>query len=108
MFFANSAVALEKPLTDPALEARAHQLFQELRCVVCQGESLDASPASLAQDMRQSIRDQLMAGKSETEIKNYLVTRYGDFILMKPPLKTSTLLLWLAPLLLLAAGGAIV
>jgi cytochrome c-type biogenesis protein CcmH len=96
-------------LTDPALEARARALQKELRCVVCQGESLDESGAPIAADIRKLIRDRIKAGDSDAEIKAYLVGRYGDFILMKPPLEPNTWLLWFGPatVLIVASGVAV-
>jgi cytochrome c-type biogenesis protein CcmH len=96
------------PLADPVLEARAHSLERELRCVVCQGQSLAESNATLAADLRKLIRDRIAAGESNAQIKDFLVTRYGDFILMKPPLREDTFLLWFGPLLLVVLGGGIV
>ena len=93
-------------LADPQLEARAVALQKELRCVVCQGQSLDESNAPLAADLRRLIRTHIELGESDTEIKNYLVARYGDFILMKPPLELDTVALWFGPLIVLLIGGA--
>ncbi len=95
-------------LADPALEARAVALQKQLRCLVCQGESLDESNAQLAKDLRRLIRKRIAAGASNAQIKTYLVSRYGDFILMKPPLMAQTYVLWFGPLivLLIAAGVA--
>jgi len=90
------------------MEARAVALQKQLRCLVCQGESLDESNAPLAADLRGVIRERIAAGNSDQQVKQYLVDRYGDFILMKPPLKNETYLLWFAPLGLLVIGGAIV
>lgn len=93
-------------LSDPALEARAVALQKEFRCLVCQGESLDESNADLAKDLRRLIRAQIAAGASDEEITHYLVSRYGDFILMKPPFTGETYALWFGPLgVLLIAGG---
>ncbi len=105
------AQALPAPdsLADPAEEARARNLQKELRCLVCQGESLDESNASLAVDLRRLIRARIKAGDSDQVIKNFLVSRYGDFILMQPPFETNTYALWLTPfgVLILAAGVAV-
>jgi len=91
---------------DPAMEARARALQRQLRCLVCQGESIDESGATLAADLRHVVRQQMAAGKSDAEIKEFLVARYGDFILMQPPLQADTVVLWLAPfVVLLGAGG---
>ena len=93
-------------LSNPALEARAVALQKQLRCLVCQGESLDESNAQLAKDLRRLIRKKILEGSSNEAIKAYLVSRYGDFILMKPPLKAETWALWFGPLaVLLIAGG---
>ena len=92
---------------DPALDARLRKLESELRCLVCQNQTLADSDASLAGDLRREVRALAAAGKSDTEIKDYLVARYGDFILYNPPVKSLTWLLWFGPLLLLVAGGFI-
>jgi cytochrome c-type biogenesis protein CcmH len=94
-------------LADPSLEARAEALQKQLRCVVCQGESLDESNAPLAADLRHLIRAQLEKGWSDAQITNYLVARYGAFILMRPPFDPETYLLWLGPLITLLIGGAV-
>ena len=94
-------------LTDPAQEARARALQKELRCMVCQGESIDESNAPLAADLRQLVREHIKAGESDGEIKRYLVARYGDVILMKPPFDPSTYALWLTPLLVVFLGVGI-
>jgi cytochrome c-type biogenesis protein CcmH len=88
------------------METRARALQRQLRCLVCQGESIDESGATLAADLRHLVRQQMAAGKSDAEIKAFLVARYGDFILMQPPLQADTFVLWLAPfVVLLGAGG---
>jgi cytochrome c-type biogenesis protein CcmH len=99
------ATAGPDSLSDPKLEARAVALQKELRCVVCQGQSLDESNAPLAADLRKLIRTHIAAGESDAQIKNYLVARYGDFILMKPPLELDTYALWFGPLAVLLIGG---
>jgi len=91
---------------DPALERRVADLAQEIRCLVCQNQSLSDSNAPLAVDLRNQIREQLRAGASRQDVVNYLVARYGEFVLYRPPLNAATLLLWLGPLLLLAGGTA--
>ena len=102
------AVQPNEMLKDPALEARARALSAQLRCLVCQNESIDESDADLARDIRLLIREKIVHGESNAQIRNFLVSRYGDFILLKPPFKLSTLLLWFsAPLALLAGGLAI-
>ncbi|HVZ01490.1 MAG TPA: cytochrome c-type biogenesis protein [Dongiaceae bacterium] len=87
----------DQPLADPALEARARALMREIRCVVCQSQSIDESDADIAANLRNIVREQIAAGKSEAEIRDYLVARYGDFVLMKPPFNRATLVLWVAP-----------
>ncbi len=90
---------------DPALEQRVTRLTAELRCLVCQNQSLADSNADLAIDLRNQVRSQMRAGKSDAEIREYMVARYGDFVLYRPPLKATTALLWAGPFVLLAAGG---
>lgn len=92
-------------LSDAGLEARAVALQKEFRCVVCQGESLDESSAPLAADLRRIIRARIEKGDSDAQIREYLVARYGDFILMKPPFGLETYALWFGPLILLLIGG---
>jgi cytochrome c-type biogenesis protein CcmH len=91
---------------DEAVERRLVALAEELRCLVCQNESLAASRADLAMDLKREIRGMIKAGRSDAEIRDFLVRRYGDFVLYRPPLKASTVLLWAGPFLLLAAGAA--
>jgi cytochrome c-type biogenesis protein CcmH/NrfF len=90
---------------DPALEARVNELAAELRCLVCQNQSLADSHAELAIDLKNQVREQLRAGRSATEVVSYMTDRYGDFVLYRPPWKASTLLLWLGPALLLILGA---
>jgi cytochrome c-type biogenesis protein CcmH len=90
----------EEKLTDQQLESQAEALFEELRCVVCQNQSIAQSDADLARDLRQLVRERLAAGENEGEVKAFLVERYGEFILLRPPLRPATYILWLAPLLL--------
>jgi cytochrome c-type biogenesis protein CcmH len=92
---------------DPKLEARFDRLTEELRCLVCQNQSLADSDAQLAQDLRNEVFLMLEQGNSDEEIKRFLVDRYGDFVLYRPPVRGNTLLLWLAPILLLTAGAVI-
>ncbi len=101
------AVLPDEILDDPVLEARARALSKEIRCLVCQNESIDSSNAPLARDLRILVRERMTAGDSDAEVKAYLVARYGDFVLLEPPVKPSTYLLWFGPalMLLLAAGG---
>ena len=89
---------------DPALEKRVQQLSHELRCLVCQNQTLADSNAPLAVDLRNQVREQLKSGKSERDVIDFLVARYGDFVLYRPPLKASTVLLWAGPFILLAFG----
>jgi cytochrome c-type biogenesis protein CcmH len=90
---------------DPVLEQRVMRLTAELRCLVCQNQSLADSHADLAIDLKNQVRSQMQAGKSDAEIREYMVARYGDFVLYRPPLKPITALLWAGPFLLLAGGG---
>jgi len=92
---------------DPALEARVNALSTELRCLVCQNQTLADSNAPLAVDLRNQIREKMQQGASERDIIDFMVARYGDFVLYRPPLKATTVLLWAGPLLLLIAGIAI-
>ena len=94
-------------LADDALDARLRTLETQLRCLVCQNQTLAESNAPLAEDLRKEVRELALAGKSDDEIRAYLVARYGDFVLYNPPVKPTTYLLWFGPFLLLA-GGAIV
>ncbi len=93
-------------LNDPAQETRAEHLFTQLRCLVCQNESIDDSEADLARDLRQIVRQQVAAGRSDAQVRSYLVTRYGEFILLKPRFSAGNSVLWLAPLLIVLCGGA--
>ena len=98
------AVEPEEMLKDPALEARARTVSTELRCLVCQNESIDESHAPLAHDIRVLVRQRLEAGDTNQQVVDYLVSRYGQFILLKPPFEPQTLLLWGTPLLVIVAG----
>jgi cytochrome c-type biogenesis protein CcmH len=91
---------------DPALEKRLMQLASELRCLVCQNQSLADSHADLAVDLRNEVREQMKAGKSDDEIRAWMTARYGDFVLYRPPVKSTTMLLWLGPFLLLVVAVA--
>ena len=94
-----------KPVSeDPALELRVQRLANELRCLVCQNQTIADSNAELAVDLRNQVREQLRQGKSEEEILSYMVQRYGDFVRYRPPVKMQTLVLWIGPFLLLAGG----
>lgn len=99
---ANEAVPLAE---DPVVEQRLIVIAEELRCLVCQNESLAGSRADLAQDLRREVRTLIKSGKSDAEIKEYLVARYGDFVLYRPPVKPTTWLLWFGPLVLLLGAA---
>ena len=110
LLFALPALAVEpsEVLPDPALEGRAREIGRALRCVVCQNQSIDDSVAEVARDMRRAVRERLVAGDSDSDVFGFMVARYGDYVLLKPPFKVGTLVLWLgAPLVLLIAGGAL-
>jgi cytochrome c-type biogenesis protein CcmH len=98
------AVRPDEMLQDPALEARAREIGQELRCLVCRNQSIDDSDADLAHDLRVLVRQRLAAGDTDQQVIGYIVSRYGDFVLLKPPFKFDTYLLWLGPGLVLLAG----
>ena len=99
------AVTPDEQLKDPKLEARAKAVSRELRCVVCQNQSIDDSEAPLAHDLRVILRERIAAGDTDAQAKAYLVARYGSFVLLKPPFEPATWALWLGPLLVLAIGG---
>lgn len=99
------AVEPDEKLDDPTLEARAREISQVVRCVVCQNESIDSSNAGIARDLRILIRERLEAGDSNQEVFDYLTARYGDFVLLKPPVRPGTYLLWFAPAAVLILGG---
>jgi len=92
-----SATAQDEPFANPAREERFRELARELRCLVCQGESILDSNADLATDLREKVRELMQAGRSNAEIREYLTDRYGDFVLFRPPMKPSTWVLWLGP-----------
>src|SRR5207244_3445708 len=98
------AVQPDEIMNDPRLEVRARALSAQLRCMVCQNQSIDDSDAPLAKDLRLLVRERLVAGDSDAAVKGFLVERYGDFILLKPPLEWRTLVLWTVPFVLLLAG----
>ena len=102
------AVQPDEMLADPALEARAHAIGEELRCLVCRNESIEESNAGLAHDLRVLLRQRLTAGDSDRQAIDFIVARYGDYVLLQPPFELATLLLWLGPALLLVAAGAAV
>lgn len=99
-----AVIAVPSWATSSNAEKRLLDIAAELRCLVCQNESIAASRADLAVDLRQQIREQIQAGQSDAEIREYMVERYGDFVLYRPPFKATTLLLWLGPALLLLFG----
>ncbi len=98
------AVNPDEVLKDPTMELRARELSKELRCVVCQNQSIDDSDAELARDLRVLVRDRLVKGDSDDEVLEFIVARYGDFVLLRPPFKGITYLLWLSPILILILG----
>ena len=102
------AVLPGERLVDAALESRARALSRELRCVVCQNESVDESNAPLARDIRLLLRERLAKGDSDAQATQFLVARYGDFVLLRPPVRADTWLLWFGPFAILAIGAAIV
>lgn len=99
------AVQPDEMLKDPALEARARNLSQELRCVVCQNQSIDDSNAPLARDLRVLLRDRLQAGDNDSAAMDFIVARYGNFVLLKPPMQLNTIMLWVGPFLVLIAAS---
>ena len=98
------AVEPTEILQNPQLEARARVLSKNIRCLVCQNQSIDDSNASLAKDLRKVVREQLVNGASDEEIFDFLIERYGDFVLLKPPVKPSTYMLWYGPIILFSIG----
>jgi cytochrome c-type biogenesis protein CcmH len=110
LFFLCAGVSLsaaEAPSPDPALEQRVRTVAEELRCLVCQNQTLADSNADLAVDLRREIREKMRAGMSDKAVIDYLVARYGDFVRYRPPFKSTTLLLWLGPFLLLITGATV-
>jgi cytochrome c-type biogenesis protein CcmH len=99
------AVQPDEIMSDPAKEARARELSRELRCMVCQNQSIDDSDAPLARDLRLLVRERIASGDSDRQVIDFLVARYGEFVLLKPRFSPHTLLLWLLPPLALAGGG---
>lgn len=97
--------AQEPRLEDPELEARARDLQREIRCVVCQNESIDSSQAGIARDLRVLVRERLAAGDSDEEVREFLVDRYGDYVLFRPPMRADTWVLWFGPLIVLIIGA---
>lgn len=105
---AAAAVQPDEQLADPKLETRARAISAELRCLVCQNQSIDDSDAPLARDLRMLVRERIAAGDGEEDIKAFLVERYGEFVLLKPRFGAGTLILWIAPVVVLLVGGALV
>ena len=101
------AVLPDEMLTDAGLEARARDISEELRCLVCQNQSIDESDADLARDLRVLVRERLMMGDSNAEVLDFITRRYGDFVLLTPPVKSTTYLLWGAPVALMVLGLAV-
>lgn len=99
------AVQPEEMLKDPKLEARARELSRELRCMVCQNQSIDESEAPLARDLRLLVRERLTKGDTDQQVLDFLVVRYGEFVLLKPPLESRTIILWALPPVALLAGA---
>jgi cytochrome c-type biogenesis protein CcmH len=102
------AVNPDEILDDPALEARARDISTELRCLVCQNQSIDDSDADLARDLRVLVRERLQAGDSDKEVLDFVVARYGEFVLLSPPMSARNMLLWGTPLIVLLIGGIVV
>ena len=108
LLMATASAQVQSPITasnDAALEARVKALSSELRCLVCQNQTVEDSSAPVARDMKDQVRTQLAAGKSEAEVKLYMTERFGDFVLYKPPLKATTIVLWAGPFIALAFAG---
>lgn len=99
------AIGPHEILDDPVLEARARALSKELRCPVCQNQSLDDSDAEIAKDLRRLVRERLVAGDTDEQVKTYLVARYGDYVLLDPPVKQQTWILWFGPIAIVGVGG---
>ena len=104
LFRSAFAVLPEEMLKDVALETRARSISQGLRCLVCQNQSIDDSDASLARDLRIIVRERLLAGDNDPQVVDFVVKRYGNYVLLKPPFQADTLLLWLLPFLLMLVG----
>jgi cytochrome c-type biogenesis protein CcmH len=102
-----TAAPVSGTFSDPAMEARARNLQRELRCLVCQSESIDESQAPLAGELRQVVRQQMAQGRTDQQIEDYLTARYGNFILMRPPVEADTYFLWAAPFVVLIGAGGV-
>ena len=108
LFAAGQAMAVavdEEVIDDPVLEAQAREIMTRIRCLVCQNQSIEDSNADLARDLRQIVRERVVAGDDKEKVQAYLVARYGDWVLLKPPLKGRTIFLWFAPLIFLGLGA---
>lgn len=105
--FAAAATAVPEAFSDPAMETRARHLQRQLRCLICQGESIDESSSDFAVDVRRLVREQIANGRNDQQVLDFFVARYGGAILMKPPLQPDTWLLWLAPLAVLGIAGGV-
>lgn len=99
------AVQPDEVLPDPTMEHRAREISRDLRCLVCQNQSIDDSNAPLARDLRVLVRDRLKAGDSDTQVMDYVTDRYGDYVLLRPPFKATTLVLWIGPFVILGLGA---
>jgi cytochrome c-type biogenesis protein CcmH len=102
------AVEPSEMLKDPVLEARARAISQQIRCVVCQNQTIDDSNADIAHDLRVIVRERLTAGDTDQQVKDYLTARYGDFVLLKPPFLAKTFILWIGPAMVFLLGGTII
>lgn len=109
LFVAGAAYAVDpgEQLKDPVQEARAREVSRELRCLVCQNQSIDDSNADLAKDLRRIVRERIVAGDTDQQVLDYIVARYGEFVLLKPPFEAATWLLWFGPFLALLVGAGI-
>ncbi len=105
---AAQAIAPSEMLSDPVLEGRARELGKELRCPKCQNQSLDDSEAGIASDLRRIVRERLVAGDSDAQVKDYLTARYGDFVLLEPPVKSTTWILWYGPFAVILLGAIVI
>lgn len=107
--FQAAAIGVDKDiLADPDQEARAQMIMQQLRCLVCQNQSIVESDAELAADLRQIVREKIRAGATDQQIMDFMTSRYGDWVLLKPPFRGKSMLVWIGPLLILLAGGTLV
>lgn len=102
------AIGVDEPLADPGLEAKAREISKGLRCLVCQNQSIEDSNAPLAADLRRIVRERVTAGDDEAAVQAYLVERYGQWVLLRPPFEPATWVLWLSPFVILATGTAVI